>query len=541
MTNYAKHLAPQAETPQSEPLPNSGQVQNSAGGYGWAVDDWTRLDRFLILGAEGGTYYATERKLTIENAQVVLRCLKADPFRTVGRIVEISTAGRAPKNDPAIFALSLAAGHPDSPPAAKTMALGVMPQVCRIGTHLFQFVTAVQQFRGWGPALKKAVANWYLGKDCRDMTFQVVKYQQREGYSHRDLLRQSHPRFQTESQNRVAKWITKGGAALAGEEAKFFGSEDLQLIWAFEEAKTAGSATQIVSLINEYGLMREAIPTQWLNDPRVWEALLQKMPYTAMLRNLATMTRVGLFKAGVPSDNTRKVVAALLNEELIKKARVHPVAILGALLTYASGKGVRGQHTWTPVPEIKAALNEAFYKAFQFVQPALKRFYMGCDVSGSMWCGDVADMPGLTPGIGTAAMALVNRAVEPHVELAAFHNRMQPFNLPRGTSLEVAADIMRKLPWGGTDCALPMLDAAARDLEIDTFVIYTDNETWFGNIHPARALEQYRQKTGIPAKLVVVGMTSAGFTIADPNDAGQMDVVGFDTATPAIIADFARG
>jgi 60 kDa SS-A/Ro ribonucleoprotein len=45
---------------------------------------------------------------------------------------------------------------------------------------------------------------------------------------------------------------------------------------------------------------------------------------------------------------------------------------------------------------------------------------------------------------------------------------------------------------------------------------------------------------GIPAKLIVVGMTVNNFSIADPSDAGMMDVVGFDTATPQLMADFAR-
>jgi 60 kDa SS-A/Ro ribonucleoprotein len=35
-------------------------------------------------------------------------------------------------------------------------------------------------------------------------------------------------------------------------------------------------------------------------------------------------------------------------------------------------------------------------------------------------------------------------------------------------------------------------------------------------------------------------MTSNGFTIADPNDRGRLDVVGFDTTAPAVIADFVR-
>jgi 60 kDa SS-A/Ro ribonucleoprotein len=35
-------------------------------------------------------------------------------------------------------------------------------------------------------------------------------------------------------------------------------------------------------------------------------------------------------------------------------------------------------------------------------------------------------------------------------------------------------------------------------------------------------------------------MTSNGFTLGDPNDPGTLDVVGFDTSAPAVIADFVR-
>src|SRR5262245_34635786 len=91
------------QTPQSEPMPGTSQVPNSAGGYAWAVDDWMRLDRFLILGTEGGSYYASARALTRANAEAVERCIAADGARTIRRIVEISDTGRAAKNDPAIF------------------------------------------------------------------------------------------------------------------------------------------------------------------------------------------------------------------------------------------------------------------------------------------------------------------------------------------------------------------------------------------------------------------------------------------------------
>jgi len=72
-------------------------------------------------------------------------------------------------------------------------------------------------------------------------------------------------------------------------------------------------------------------------------------------------------------------------------------------------------------------------------------------------------------------------------------------------------------------------------------VIYTDNETWAGAVHPSVALRQYREATGIAARLVVVGLTATGFTIADPADGGMLDVVGFDAAAPALIGDFVAG
>src|SRR5436190_7855663 len=74
------------KTPQSQPIPGTAQVRNDNAGYVWAVDDWARLDRFLILGSEGGSYYASERALTRESAEAVLRCIAADGARVVERI-----------------------------------------------------------------------------------------------------------------------------------------------------------------------------------------------------------------------------------------------------------------------------------------------------------------------------------------------------------------------------------------------------------------------------------------------------------------------
>ncbi len=148
--------------PQTAPIPGSGQARNSAGGFAWAVDDWMRLRRFLILGTEGGSYYASESALTRKSADAVARCLAEDGPRAVAEIVRVSDEGRAPKNDPALFALAMAAASSDE--ATRRAALDAVPAVCRTGTHLFRFATFVEGFRGWGRSLRRAVGAWYAAR-----------------------------------------------------------------------------------------------------------------------------------------------------------------------------------------------------------------------------------------------------------------------------------------------------------------------------------------------------------------------------------------
>ena len=539
MTYLARFLT--RTPPQSEPIPGSAQVPNSAGGYAWAVDDWARLDRFLILGAEGGSYYASERKLTLENAEATLRCIEQDGARAVARIVDVSEAGRAPKNDPAIFALALAASLGDE--QTRKLALAALPRVCRIGTHLFHFAQFVDGMRGWGRGLRQAVRDWYWQQHLDgQLAYQLVKYQARDGWSHRDLLRLAHPKATDETYQTLLHWAVKGWPGVGDEPHP---DQVVLPVWAFERAKRAGSAHETARLIREYDLPRECIPTEQLTERFVWEALLERMPLTATIRNLATMTRVGLFDS---AETVGLVADRITNEQALKRARVHPIAVLAALTTYQSGHGARGQHTWEPVAKLVDALDAAFYASFGNVEPTGKKTLLALDVSSSMNGGTVAGVPGLTLRVASVAMAMVTTRVEPDYQIVAFTRKGESFRSGSGLTvldfsprqrLDDLCQATAALPFGGTDCALPMLHAVERKIPFESFAVYTDNETWAGEIHPAQALRRHREQAGVDARLVVVGMVSNGFSIADPDDAGMLDVVGFDTATPQVISDFA--
>jgi 60 kDa SS-A/Ro ribonucleoprotein len=259
------------------------------------------------------------------------------------------------------------------------------------------------------------------------------------------------------------------------------------------------------------------------------------------------MSAVGLLAP--LSDTARTIAARLGDREALRAARIHPIAVLAALKTYGQGHGVKGQNRWSPVAQIVDALDAAFYLAFANAPTTGKRVMLALDVSGSMGAA-VLGMEYLTCREAAAAMALVAAATEPNHQFVAFTAGDSPSRwaqYPTGlTPLAISPrqrldDVVRTitaLPMGGTDCALPMVEARKRGWAVDTFVVLTDNETWAGSIHPAEALRQYRQRTGIAATLVVVAMTASEFTIADPDDPGMLDVVGFDSGTPQIIAEF---
>jgi 60 kDa SS-A/Ro ribonucleoprotein len=273
------------------------------------------------------------------------------------------------------------------------------------------------------------------------------------------------------------------------------------------------------------------------------------------------MTKVGLI---APLSEGAKTVAARLSDgEKIKKSRLHPLSLLVALKTYAAGRGEKSDARWTPVQSVIDALDEAVYTAFSAVEPTGKNFLLALDVSGSMNGGTCSGMTGITPRIGSAVMALATASAESNTHVIGFTGRgysasrqpmktgpwayhpntgsgVEPLAISKSQRLDSVIKYMDGLPMGPTDCALPMLYAKEQKLPVDVIVVYTDNETYFGTTHPFQALKAYREWSGRNTKLIVVGMTASAFTIADPSDAGSLDIAGFSTDVPAVISAFSE-
>ncbi|MFC6592019.1 TROVE domain-containing protein [Deinococcus lacus] len=360
----------------------------------------------------------------------------------------------------------------------------------------------------------------------------AVKYKARDGWSQADALRKAHPKTDDAARNAVLKFMVDG--VLEGAEAPA-----LRVIDGHLKAMTAQTDAEAAQLMREYRLPLEAVPTH-VRGAEVYRAAMETNGLTWLFRNLGNLGRVGVLNLN-DAELTRAVVERITDPTALKKGRIHPIDALKARLVYAQGQGVKGRGQWTPVPKVVDALEDAFYLAFGNVQPAGTRHLLALDVSGSMTCGQVAGVPGLTPNMAAAAMSMVALRTEPQAFTMGFADQFRSLGITPRDTLGAAMKKAQSASFGATDCAQPMLWAAEQGVEVDTFVVYTDNETWAGKVHPKVALDRYAQKMGIQPKLIVVGLTATGFSIADPQRADMLDVVGFDGAAPSVMAGFARG
>lgn len=537
MSKYSKFVSkPKASVPSSVHAPIKGREQdmvvNSSGSFTFDIGEFKQLDRFLILGAAGPSYYASQKALVLDNVDVIKKCIAADGVRVVNRVVEISQAGRAPKNDPALFTLALVAAEGDV--AAKTAAYAALPKVARTGTHLLHFTDYANDLRGWGRGLKKAVANWFNNKDASKLALQVVKYKQRDGWSMRDVLRVSHPKAPSSTHNTIYHYVTKGWDSV-GELPH--PDAALNVIWAAERAKNTTSEKEIAKLVSDFKLPWEAIDTKWLNSHVVWDALMENIMPEALMRNLGRLTSNGYLSP--MSAAAKKAVDILTNEEKIKQARLHPLKLLVALKTYQQGRGDKGSLTWSPNQNLVNALDDAHYMAYKYVEPTGKRILLALDVSGSMAGAQIAGMP-LDARSATAAMAMMIAKTEQQHMFVGFSRGLMHLPISPRQRLDDVVRVVSGLPFDYTNISLPFTWALQSKTPFDAVIVMTDNEVNAG-VHPSQALNKYRKEMGLDTKLVVVGTSVTKFSVADPKDDGSLDVVGFDTAAPAIITDFIAG
>jgi 60 kDa SS-A/Ro ribonucleoprotein len=575
----------------------SEMVQSDGGGYAFSLDALSHVRRFLILGADDG-HYRTGTEFLVSAADSIVNAIKdGRGVEVVALIEDVNTVrveggdvftdedgeflsdkkyipAAAPRKAASLFALALC--HHLGNDVVKAAVHGVIRRRAVISTlrQMYEFLNAYKNITAEltglegtlpaGSGMKKAITHWMSGNDRR-LAYQAIKYRASsfstgKNKSHRinlrDLLRTYHVKPSTADQNLVFLWATKM-ENLAEENLirnvseKFQPSDTLSLLSAFEVAQTTTDVKTLIRFINEYGLPHEAIPNTWFSSDKamercaIWTSLLgvetgKPMSLTALIRNMTRMASYGVFKDRKALDFVIDTLNGNGALDRLIKARVHPIRLLSALRVYESGISPRSSHEWNPQGSISQALEGAFYKSFGAVPSTGKKLMYGIDVSGSMG-SQFGLIKGVTSREVAAVMAMVTAQNEREYEFYGFGGRLEKIDIRPGMRLRDVTNMMTNYNFGSTDPSLLARYATQNSIDVDAFIIVTDNDLNTGE-HPTSALDAYRRSMKKnDTRMVVIGTEPSEYTIADPKDPLQLDVVGFDAAAPAIISDFCAG
>lgn len=476
--------------------------------------------------------------------------------------------------------------------AAKQYAAKAAYEINRQSSMLFESISNIDVQRGWGPIVHKIVENFYLGLSNTDLAQQLIKYGNRQGWSHKDLLRKVKP-ITTHTSKRarglngqplvmsqVLKkenlWVHEPVAVPDEERSKLFAwavdkfdafesvtpstekdergyiKDPLSKIWAADALTHAKDAKEVAQIVYDYQMPREAVEranTKWLKTPVVWEALLDKMPGVAMVRNLRNMAEVGLL---TPLSDAEKLISSrLANTKFM--GRVHPIQIMQAAVGYdasimslsKAGSEQRSRKGESTKPYIVSqvvmnALNTALSNSYSNVVPTNKNFMTAIDISGSMYWHLLENFFPFYPGEAAAMMALIWAQIEPYYFSTVFATDIQPINISKNSSIGDVLRELNKFGMGRTNIELPVKYAMDNNIKVDAFISITDGQVNSGN-HVFQTIRQYRDKMGIPAKFIMVAMEADKLTVADPKDPLMLDVVGCSADTQSIVSNYIRG
>ncbi|QFG24278.1 TROVE domain-containing protein [Actinomadura sp. WMMB 499] len=541
-------------TPQTRPVPGreAEQVRNNAGGYGFAKDLWTRLEDFIILGTIGGTYYVREDDLTADGARVVFDAVAADGVRAVRLATDISTAHppRAPKNRPALFVLAAAAARGDA--GTRQAVKASLAKVARTTDHLSAFFGYWKNLGGKttpggtapvvGRAMRTALASWFQDGDVDRVAWRACKARQRktpagEAFALRDALRIAHPKADSAARRALFGWI-------AGNVSDADARGRVPAIDAFLTAQAVTTAVEAIDVVQDRGVPWEFLPDRVLGDAGVWDELVDTIGMTALIRNLARMTRIGTLTP--MGGAARRAAARLANADALAKARIHPMDLFLALRVYQAGRAQPNPRadvqTWAPVPEVVDALEEAYELSFGHVGPSGRRLLIAVDSSGSMTWQSVhsGGAPlGTCYEVANAMAVILNRIEGSNVHVIDVDTSVHASKVTARTNLREIGGW--RASGGGTDLSLPFAWAQEERLDVDGIVVLTDSETWAGRSHPTQELASYRRSVNGAARVVVAAMAANGRSIADPRDEGVLNVAGLDASLPMVVHGFIRG
>ena len=508
----------------SEKISDKMKLNHDGRGYVYQVDDLVWLKRFLLLPITH-QYYRNIKAVYDEAVSKIKNLIDNEPEKMIEITADYSWSGKIYKADNAIFILFMLWIN-----GKRELVEKYFDKIVRIPTHLFMFMSFLDAYYGYGKIptgsrLKKIIRNWMYN---HKLDYYMLKYQSRHNIHWYDILNLVHPKPRNELDDMLFAYHI--------DSEKFkekYKPNVSSLLDAFLELRKATRLSEVIKIIEKQNVPWEFIPTEWLNEPKIWRIMLPNLPLTALLRNLGRISSYGLLKNF--SEEEKLVYERLSDKEALKKARIHPMQLFVTWYTYEAGKGFRGNLEWQPNNKILEILEDAFYASFEYAERSNKNYVLGVDVSGSMTMRFL--LPNIYSLTAAGAVALTLLKLEPFVKMYFFDHTLSVSKANKNTSLKELINEMSNRTFGATNPGLVLERVIKEKIPVDEIVILTDMEVNTG-YHFTDLLQRARDVVGRNIKFVTVAFELNDFSVADPDDLYQLDVPGFDPSIPRLLQEF---
>lgn len=462
----------------------------------------------LMTNTLSNTFYVSQEGIVKETLEVLRAMSDKDPEFLAKALVHARTKGLLKL----VSTVGLAVLSENKTKAGQEAFRKVFRHVIKIPDDLREFASMVRT-GGFGKKAfmglrKTMVQNW-----LRHMSeYHAVKYGSTasEGITLRDILRLTHPRpkangdadkkgrdydrLRNGAQAELFGWLVNGWKEVGPEP-----SPTNPQVWALEKVKRSEDDQEIISLVRKHRLPQEAvIPSVKKMTKPIWLALLEDMPYMALLRNLNTMGRHGVLE-----DKTivKEIAQRISDKENVASSKQFPFRFLSAFKVFNGPQEIRDalvdalEHSFINMPEIKGL-----------------RVVVSNDVSTSMdmkVVGRKKPQPGRPDNspqcreIAALFAAALFKRCDDSVILP-FNTVAQP-ELGRVSKRDSMMTIAQKIGVlsGGTNLGAPCEYMMDKPEKVDVFILLTDDEDWAGSGF-LTAFEAYKKRKNPAAKAFCV-------------------------------------
>ncbi|XP_059150929.1 RNA-binding protein RO60-like isoform X2 [Physella acuta] len=357
----------------------------------YAPSDLDLFTRFVCFGSEDGSYNVLAQPEFTDRAPSLGSFLcKEKGAEAISRIRKVFLNKSYITKDPLLYALAtiirktpVTDKHEED--EVRTTAYALAEEICVSPMDLFTFVhydkaVADNKKAGWGRGMRRLVTKWYESKAPLKLASEVTKCKSGRGWTHRDLIRQTHIKADKVSKGTslVIKYLIQHSKQIENPE------DDLEPVVTFLNdlnsltSSNSSEGALVRSLIEKHKLVDRQIPSFLLQMPETYEGLLGHIKLEDVIRSIPKMASLRMLDYAAPQ--TAQVVDVVKNVDRILQEKIHPMVIFRSLRRYESDRTKK----WVKNIHLIKALQAAMITSMQNLETIGKRTLLAVHIDSKI-------------------------------------------------------------------------------------------------------------------------------------------------------------